>query len=152
MLFQGFLIFVGCRCYIQMVFFKGIFSIPFYYSCSSCDDWYDLYFPISHFLAPNMKIYTFALLLSGLLLDVVVTWDYHMYDHIHAWFFLLYDYVQLFTRDMSICCDLKVHRMVTLSFPITLSGCADNCVVHPLCYCSACVCLGVTGQLLHYAS
>ena len=53
-----------------------------------------------HSLALNLEIYILAHLLCGLLLDVVVTWNGHIYD-LAPIRLLLYDYVCFVAADMS---------------------------------------------------
>ena len=56
-------------------------------------------------LALNLEIYILAHLLSGLLLDVVVTWNHHIYDLAPNRLLLLYDYVWFVAEDMSLSDD-----------------------------------------------
>ena len=49
-----------------------------HYSSSTYDDWYYLYLLFPHSLALYLEIYILAHLCSGLLLDIVVTWDIHI--------------------------------------------------------------------------
>ena len=78
-----------------------------YYSSCTYDDWYDLYLlPLS--LALNLEIYILAHLLCGLLLDVVVTWNGHIYDLAPITLLLLYDYVWFVAGDMSVSDDWGV--------------------------------------------
>ena len=59
-------------------------------------------------LALNLKIYILAHLLCGLLLDVVVTWNGHIYDLAPIRLLLLYDYVWFVAGDMSVSDDWGV--------------------------------------------
>ena len=54
------------------------------------------------------EIYILPHLLSGLLLDVVVTWNGHIYDLAPIRLLLLYDYVWFVAGDMSVGDDLGV--------------------------------------------
>ena len=79
-----------------------------YYSSCTYDDWYDLYLLVPYSLALNLEIYILAHLLCGLLLDVVVTWNGHIYDLAPIRLLLLYDYVWFVGGDMSVSDDWGV--------------------------------------------
>ena len=61
-----------------------------------------------HSVALNLEIYILAHLLCGLLLDVVVTWNGHIYDLAPIRLLLLYDYVWFVAGDMSVSDDWGV--------------------------------------------
>ena len=79
-----------------------------YYSSCTYDDWYDLYLLVPYSVALNLEIYIFANLLCGLLLDVVVTWNGHIYDLAPIRCLLLYDYVWFVVGHMSVSDDWGV--------------------------------------------
>ena len=62
----------------------------------------------STFLALNLEIYILAHLLCGLLLDVVVTWNGHIYDLAPIRLLLLYGYVWFIAGDISVSDDWGV--------------------------------------------
>ena len=105
MLFLELLISAGCRCYSSLVVFQHTFDVLVCYSSCTCDDWYDLYLLVSYYLALNLEIYILAHLLCGLLLDVVVTWNGHIYDLAHIRLLLMYDYVWSVAGGMSVSDD-----------------------------------------------
>ena len=76
-----------------------------YYSNCTYDDWYDLYLLVQYSLALNLEIYILAHLFCSLLLDVVVTWNGHIYDLAPIRLLLLYDYVWFVAGDMSVSDD-----------------------------------------------
>ena len=51
----------------------------FYFSCTY-DEWYDFYLLVPYSLALNLELCILPHLLCGLLLDVVITWNGHIYD------------------------------------------------------------------------
>ena len=79
-----------------------------YYPSCTYDDWYDLYLLVSYSLALNLEIYILAHLLCGLLLDVVVTWNGHIYDLAPIRLLPLYNCVWFVAGDMSISDDWGV--------------------------------------------
>ena len=81
--------------------------LVYYFSCTY-DDWYDLYLLVLYSLPLNLEIYILAHLLCGLLLDVVVTWNGHIYDLAPISLLLLYDYVWFVAGDMSVSDDWGV--------------------------------------------
>ena len=68
-------------------------------------DWYDLYLLVPYSLALSLEIYILAHLLCGFLLDVVVTWNGHIYDLAPIRLLLLCDYVCFVAGDMSVSDD-----------------------------------------------
>ena len=85
-----------------------LLDVLVYYSSCTYDDWYYLYLLVPYSLALNLEIYILAHLLCGLLLDVVVTWNGHIYDLAPIRLLLLYDYVWFVAGDMSASDDLGV--------------------------------------------
>ena len=85
-----------------------LLDVLVYCSSCTCDDWYDLCLLVPYFLALNLEIYILAHLLCGLLLDVVVTWNGHIYDLAPIRLLLLYDYVWFVAGDMSVSDDWGV--------------------------------------------
>ena len=85
-----------------------LLDVLVYYSSCTYDDWYDLYLLIPYTLALNLEINILAHLLCGLLLNVVVTWNGHIYDLAPIRLLLLYDYVWFVAGDMSVSDDWGV--------------------------------------------
>ena len=108
MLFPGWLTFADCRDYACLVSLKIALNALLYYSSGTYDDWYYLYLLVPHSLALYLEIYILAHLLSGLLLDIVVTWDSHINYQTPFLVFLLYYDVWLIAWDVPICFDLVV--------------------------------------------
>ena len=75
-----------------------------------------------HTLALNLEVYILAYLLCGLLPEVVVTGNGHIYDLAPIRLLLLYDYVWFVAGDMSVSDDWGVPQDSCLSFSITHSG------------------------------
>ena len=98
-----------------------LLDVLLYYSSYTYDDWYDLYLLAPYSLALNLEIYILAHLLCGLLLDVVVTWNGHIYDLAP---------IRLLCMTMSgllqgTCLSVMIgesHRIVAFSFSTTRSG------------------------------
>ena len=65
-----------------------------------------------------MEIYLLAHLLCGLPLDVVVTWNGHIYDLAPIRLLLLYDYVWFVAGDMSVSDDWGVPQDSCLLIPV----------------------------------
>ena len=78
-----------------------------YYSSCTYDEWHDLYLLVPYSLTLNLEIYILAHLLFALLLDVVVTWNGHIYA-LTPIRLLLYDYVWFVSGDMSVSDDWGV--------------------------------------------
>ena len=85
-----------------------LLDVLVYYSSCTYDNWYDLYLLVPYSLALNLEIYILAHLLCGLLLDVVVTWNSHIYDLAPIRLLLLYEYVWLVAGNMSVSDDWGV--------------------------------------------
>ena len=85
-----------------------LLDVLVYYSSYTYDDWCDLYLLVLYSLALNLEIYILAHLLFGLLLDVVVTWNGHIYDLAPIRLLLLYDYVWFVAGDVSVSDDWGV--------------------------------------------
>ena len=85
-----------------------LLDVLVYYSSCTYDDWYDLYLLVSYSLALNLEIYIFAHLLCSLLLDVIVTWNGHIYDLTPITPLFLYDYVWFVAGGMSVSDDRGV--------------------------------------------
>ena len=99
------------------------------YSSCTYDGWYDLYLLVLYSLVLNLEIYILTYLLCGLLLDVVVTWNDHIYDLTPIRLLLLYDYVWFAAGDMSVSdhwgvtqdsCLLILHHSFRLMLILTL--------------------------------
>ena len=88
-----------------------------YYSSCTHDDWYDIYLLVPYSLALNLEIYILAHLLCGLLLDVVVTWNGHIYELAPIRLLLLDDYVWFVAGDMSVSDDWGVPQDSCLPIP-----------------------------------
>ena len=84
-----------------------LLDVLVYHSSCTYDDWYDLYLLVPQSLALNLEIYILLHLLCGIFLDVVVTWNGHIYD-LAPIRLLLYDYVWLVVGDMSVSDDWGV--------------------------------------------
>ena len=85
-----------------------LLDVFIYYSSCTYDDWYDLYLLVLYSLALNLEIYILAHLLCGLLLDVVVIWNGHIYDLAPIRLLLLYDYVWFVAGNMTVSDDWGV--------------------------------------------
>ena len=96
-----------------------LLDVLVYYSSCTYDDWYDLYLIIPYSLALNLEIYILVHLhlLCGLLLDVVVTWNGHIYDLAPIRLLLLYDYVWFAAGGMSFSDDWGVPQDSCLLIP-----------------------------------
>ena len=93
---------------VALYFSYILLDVLVYDSCCINDDWYNMYSHILHSLTLNLEIHIFAHLLCFHLLDVVVTWDCHIYDLASISLFLLYDCVWFVAGDMSVSDDLGV--------------------------------------------
>ena len=101
------------------------------YSSCTYDDWYYLYFLVPHSLALYLEIHILIHLLSGFLLDVVVTWDRpHQLSHIFR-VFLLYYHIWLITWDASVLTCVVLQDGWFLIPHHLFLDCIDTNVVHP---------------------
>ena len=119
-----------------------LLDVLVYYSSCTYEDWYDLYLLVPYSLALKLEIYILVHLLCGLLLDVIVTWNCHIYDLPPIRLLLLYDYVWFVAGDMSVSdywgvpqysCLLILHHLFSLM------------LIPALCFHSVCICPGATG-------
>ena len=85
-----------------------LLDVFIYYSSCTYDEWCDLYLLVPQALALNLEIYILAHLLCGLILDVVVTWNGHIYDLAPIRLLLLYDCVWFVAGDMYVSGDWGV--------------------------------------------
>ena len=94
----------------------------FDYTCGTDYHGDDFYRLAPHSLTLDLQIYVFADLLSGLLLDVIVTRDGYVNHQAFIAGLFSDDYIWLIAR---MCLSVWIgesHRIVTASLSITLSG------------------------------